>query len=250
MGLDILEKITDPYERKARLYPALITLLPIVALIFTVYGGKLSAYYQVVTIAISFGGLFLLSNISREYGKRVENAMFKEWGGKPTTLLLRHKDQTIEKPTKLRYHQFLSTKISVPFPDTGQEATHLGNADDIYQSGVRWLLKETRDKEKFNLLFKENVTYGFRRNALGLKKMGIFICCACIIYILLLNKMITADPHNFDLTQILQLSTPHIVSFSISVVFLLIWVLFFTKESLHTAAFTYAEELLKACDSL
>lgn len=27
MGLDILEKITDPYERKARLYPALITLL-------------------------------------------------------------------------------------------------------------------------------------------------------------------------------------------------------------------------------
>ena len=62
--------------------------------------------------------------------------------------------------------------------------------------------------------------------------------------------MITTDPHNFDLTQILQLSTPHIVSFSISVVFLLMWVLFFTKESLHTAAFTYAEELLKACDSL
>ena len=79
--------------------------------------------------------------------------------------------------TKQRYHAFLAGKINVPFPDKNQEANNSMAADEVYQSGVRWLLNHTRpeDNKKFELIFKENVAYGFRRNALGVKPLGLVI---------------------------------------------------------------------------
>jgi len=89
---DIVSKVTDPYDRQARLYPALLCLLPLLALIALLYAPNVSALTGVVTLAVSCGGLFLMTNICREMGKRLEEQLFREWGGKPTTQLLRHRD--------------------------------------------------------------------------------------------------------------------------------------------------------------
>jgi len=168
---DLVAKVTDPYERPARLYPALLGLLPLVVLVMVLYGPKATALTAAVTVAVSCGGLYMTTNLSRELGKRLEERLFREWGGKPTTQLLRHRDNTIEGVTKCRYHAFLANKINVPFPNKDQEASNPAAADEVYQSGVRWLLNHTRpeDNKKFDLIFKENVAYGFRRNALGVK---------------------------------------------------------------------------------
>src|SRR5580658_10073191 len=114
---DIVAKVTDPYDRQARLYPALLCLLPLLALIALLYAPYVSALTGVVTMAISCGGLFLMTNICREMGKRLEEKLFCEWGGKPTTQLLRHRDSAIDSVTKRRYHAFLGTKINTVFPD-------------------------------------------------------------------------------------------------------------------------------------
>ena len=116
-------------------------------------------------------------------GKRLEEIPYREWGGKPTTQLLRHRDNTIEGVTKQRYHAFLAGKINVPFPDKNQEANNSVAADEVYQSGVRWLLNHTRpeDNKKFELIFKENVAYGFRRNALGVKPLGLVISAGSLL---------------------------------------------------------------------
>ena len=37
---DLVAKVTDPYERSARLYPALLALLPVLVLITLLYGPK------------------------------------------------------------------------------------------------------------------------------------------------------------------------------------------------------------------
>ena len=37
---DIVSKITDPYERKARTYPALLVLLPAFTVAIAIYGPK------------------------------------------------------------------------------------------------------------------------------------------------------------------------------------------------------------------
>ena len=40
---DIVAKVTDPYDRQARLYPALLCLLPLLALVALLYAPNVSA---------------------------------------------------------------------------------------------------------------------------------------------------------------------------------------------------------------
>lgn len=249
---DIVAKVTDPYDRQARLYPALLCLLPLLALIALLYAPNVSALTGVVTIAVSCGGLFLMTNICREMGKRLEEKLFRVWGGKPTTQLLRHRDGAIDSVTKRRYHAFLAKKINVIFPDAEQEKTDPAKADEAYQSGARWLLDQTRpDGGKFDLLFRDNVTYGFRRNALGARPLGIAIAIGCLVWTLIKEHVLfVAGRKGMDWPALTQLSPAAIASLALSGVMLLVWLFFFTKTSLRTSAFSFAQTLLRTCDTL
>lgn len=114
--------ITDPYERQARLFPALLALLPLFITVGSIYGPRLSALTNLITVVIACGGLYLLAQVSRDRGKALEGKLFAEWGGKPSTQLLRHRDRSIETTTKARYHTFLSRKLAQALPDASEEA--------------------------------------------------------------------------------------------------------------------------------
>jgi hypothetical protein len=250
---DILAKVTDPYDRQARLYPALLCLLPLLALVALLYPRNASALTGVVTIAVSCGGLFLMTNICREMGKRLEHKLCREWGGKPTTQLLRHRDGILDSVTKRRYHAFLGAKLNFTFPDADSEKNDPAKADEAYQSGARWLLDHTRpdDGEKFDLLFRDNVTYGFRRNALAARPLGIVIAIACRSWALAKDHVLFGAAGKIvDWSVLGQLSPPAIASLAVSCLMLLVWVFFFTKTSLRTCAFSFAETLLRTCDTL
>ena len=255
MGLldDLVSKVTDPYDRQARLYPALLALLPVLALLALLYGPTASVLTGVVTMAVSCGGLYFMTNVCREFGKRLETRLFLEWGGTPSTQLLRHRDGTIEGVTKRRYHSFLAGKIGEVFPDKDQEAGNPGAADELYQSGVRWLLSHTRpdDTKKFDLLFKENITYGFRRNAVGIKRIGVLVSAGCVVWVLARQIVIVLSSGKaFTAAAFWRLPDAAVASLLVSGVMLAAWILFFTKATVRTAAFTYAEMLLRGCDLL
>jgi hypothetical protein len=250
---DIVGKVTDPYDRQARLYPALLCLLPLLALIALLYAPHVSALTGVVTLAVSCGGLYLMTNICREMGKRVEERLFREWGGKPTTQLLRHRDGVIDSVSKRRYHAFLAAKINTLFPDAEQEKLDPAKADEAYQSGARWLLDHTRPDagKQFDLLFRDNITYGFRRNALGVRPLAIVIAIGCFFWTLEKQHVVLGVAGRvFDWSALAQLPQTAVASLSVSGLMLLVWVFFFTKTSLRTSAFTFAEMLLRTCDVL
>ena len=250
---DIVAKVTDPYDRQARLYPALLCLLPLFALIAMLYAPNVSALTQVVTLAVSCGGLFLMTNICREMGKRMEEGLFRKWGGKPTTQILRHSDGLIDSVTKRRYHAFLAAKINTPFPDSEQEKSDPEKADEAYQSGARWLLDHTRPDaaKQFDLLFRDNIAYGFRRNALGVRPLAITVAVLCLLWALLKEHVLLgAGGRLFDWTSLMQLPPAAIASLAVSGVMLLVWIFFFTQTSLRTSAFSFAQALLRTCDTL
>ena len=252
MGLnDLISKLTDPYERQARLWPALLALFPLFLMLGLLYAPKMSALKNAVALASSCGGLFLLTNVCREWGKRLEPKLYEKWGGKPTTQLLRHRDDTIEGVTKKRYHAFLATKIKEPFPDREQEDRNPIGADEVYQSAVRWLLNQTRDTKRFGILFKENITYGFRRNGLAMKPVGVLISISSILWVLITQGVMNIKGDAiFSISALMALSDIKIVSLVTSFVMLFTWIFFFTKNSTRNAAFTYAETLFRACDAL
>lgn len=250
MGLtDMLAKVTDPYERQARLYPALLAGLPLIVAATVLYGSN-SVLTATSTVVVSCGGLYLLANIAREQGRRLEPILYEAWGGKPTTQLLRHRDRNIEGPTKRRYHEFLSRTVSLQFPSETEEVSNPVAADEIYQSAVRWLLNHTRDKTKHKMIFDENVAYGFRRNAYGLKTIGIGICLATSIWVLISGGIIVVEESGGIFVNLAHASTAASISLVVSATMLLIWVSYFTEKSVRNAAFTYAETLLRACDKV
>lgn len=248
MGLtDMLAKVTDPYERQARLYPALLAGLPLIVTATVLYGSN-SVLTATSTVVASCGGLYLLANIAREQGRRLEPILYEAWGGKPTTQLLRHRDRNIEGPTKRRYHEFLSRTVSLQFPSETEEVSNPVAADEIYQSAVRWLLNHTRDKTKHKMIFDENIAYGFRRNAYGLKTIGIGICLATSIWVLISEGIVAVGEGIFLNSG--GLSTSTMISLGVSGAMMLVWVSYFTEKTVRSAAFTYAETLLRACDKV
>jgi hypothetical protein len=114
-------------------------------------------------------------------------------------------------------------------------------ADEVYQSGVRWLLDQTRpdDGKKFDLLFRDNIAYGFRRNALGTRPLGVFIAIGCLAWALAKEHVLFgAGGKTVDWSKLGGILPEPIASLAVSGLMLLIWVLFVTKTRLRTSAFS------------
>lgn len=249
MGVTTLGTFFDTYDRAARLYPALICLFPVVAVAVGVHGTALSPNAALITLVTSFGGLFLFMSLSRDLGKRLEPILFSSWGGKPSTQLLRHRDTTIDPVTKKRFHSFLEKHLEVHFPTHQEEAADQEAADDIYKSGVQWLLGKTRDKTKFPLVFRENVNYGFRRNCLGVKPIGILVALLSMLWTLAAEGVFLVSAQQ-PAQSIIAASIGTKVALLIAISMVFVWALLITKDSVKRVAFSYADMLLRACDSL
>jgi hypothetical protein len=243
-----LERFTNPYERKARLYPAFLAVAPMLGIAVALYGFSLELKDSLVSLIFGLGGFYLVSNIVREFGKRIEQRLYKSWGGVPTTQIQRHRDGTIDGPTKISRHAFLAKKIGRPFPTSAEEKADPAAADEVYAAGTRWLIENTRDQTKFRMLFEENVAYGYRRNSLGLKPIAIVICLASVVWVLAAQGVLGVSGAN--LSAITRMSGGARVSVVFTLLLLSLWVFFFTKRTVKTAAFTYADMLLSACMAL
>lgn len=250
--MDFLEKVLSPYERKARLWPALLTLLPTFVLVASIYSPVVSLATNVITIVTMCGGLYLLATMAREYGKRKERRLYECWGGKPTTQILRHRNKHFGSVLKERFHAFLSEKLQLKFPDAKEELDNPGHADAIYEAAVAWLLANTRDTKTFNILFRENIAFGFLRNALGLKPIGISICVGCAIWVFLVQGVISVTSFSISWNpgSIMMMSGGAWLTLATCALMLSTWLFFFTANSVKTAAFAYADALIKACDTL
>jgi hypothetical protein len=75
--------------------------------------------------------------------------------------MLRHRDPTLDEPTKERMHTILASKVGVTAPTGVQEESNPAAADSFYARAGTWLRENSRDQKKFDILFNENVTYGY-----------------------------------------------------------------------------------------
>src|SRR5216683_1483770 len=97
--------ITDGYERKARLCPALLLVAPLVITVVGVTSVKFSKLESLGAALVGCGGAFLLTQLARDGGKRCEKAFFEKWGGLPSVAVFRYRDIRIDPITKVRYHK-------------------------------------------------------------------------------------------------------------------------------------------------
>lgn len=233
----------DPYDRKARLYPALLVMLvPVVVLtlVAPVFSSQLAG---LASLAVALGGLMLLSSLGREWGKRKEPQLFQEWGGAPTTLMLLRTTTGLDHVTLDRYRRILEDKIAgLTFLDPTVEESQRQKAAAICESAVKWLREATRDSKKFALIFAENTNYGFRRNLLGVRPLAIVMCLLTLLATALHAWMGGAG-------NLSAVSGQSWASAAVACVGIAVWGGVVNVEFVKTTAFAYATALLAACDS-
>lgn len=233
----------DKYSIKARLYPSFLVLLP-VFILSLYYITDFEKYYHYLTATFVLSIFtYLLSQLGRDKGKSKEPALNKYFGGKPTTQILRHRNSFIDIVTKTRYHKLLSQKIeNINIPSLEEEINDPNTADQIYDSCAKFIISKTRNTKDFNLLFKENVSYGFRRNLWGMKLWALIILFLCIVC-----HSVFAIYHFSNFKQLL-INDLYIYGFLLVTMFF--WIFIVTKNWIKITAFAYAERLYETLNNL
>ncbi|WP_407313660.1 hypothetical protein [Desulfosporosinus sp. SB140] len=233
----------DQYDRKARLEPALLTAFPAIVTLVLWFPQLQSLSGGIISFLGAIGIFALLVRISRNAGYKKQSHLIQIWSGMPTTKMLRHRDYTIDKITKARYHKYLQDNISgMSIPTVEQESANPDEADQLYQSAINWLREQTRDKGLFPLVFEENCNYGFSRNLWGLKPWGLIISVVSLVG----SGFAISLSHKTNL----KIVPFHIWgTIIISLISLLIWLILITPNWVNSSAEAYARALLANCDS-
>lgn len=239
----MLSDLFDEYSLNARVRPALLALLPLVAFTYLSFPQLYGVLAGAASLFVVFGLITLFSHFCRSAGKSAEQRLFKKWGGKPTTVLLRHQDTYLEAITKERYHKFLAKNIDGwVAPSTEEENIDPIQSDKKYDSAVRWLLEFARDKKTYSLLFKENINYGFRRNCYGIKWLAVVLAILPLAVIISGIYLDSISTFNIDAPTTL-------ISIGLSVLLLCWWILVVRQSWVRDAANAYAIRLLAACEN-
>ena len=239
-----LRDIFDPYELKARLWPAFLILLPVIVTIeawvpaVSDFAGGIPAVRTACAVLA-----FLLAHIARYLGRQAQSRLFDKWGGIPTSRWMLRSDSNLDDMTKDRYRTYLEEHIDGwEAPSQADEETDREGAMATYGSAVRWLRDRTRDRQRFNLVFTENVSYGFRRNLYGLRWIGRTVASLCVVVnsgSLYYWAGVPGGPNS-----ILGIAT---LGFSVAMT--VVWFVAGKQQWVRDAADGYARALLAACDS-
>ena len=185
----------------------------------------------------------MLADFSRKMGKDIEKDLLNEWGYFPSITMLRHKDTSLNSVQTNRYHDLAARLLpELSIPSESEELKDEKSADEIYSTISNKLLSMTRDTGKYPLLFKENINYGFRRNLLGLKKIGICLAVAIILLELFHSR-----------AALMQLHLPDngsVIVFAVSIFAFCFWVLLVGKKFVRDAAEDYGKQLLQTLETV
>ncbi len=235
--------VPDRYACNARLYPSVMVIAPAVIAVTAIAKLELSWLHSLWIGIGAAGGLYWLSQLARDPGKILESSLWRAWGGAPSISILRHCDPRIDPITKARYHARLVELVldtSAPTPES--EKADPTAADVCYSAWSTYLRTGTRDQKRFHLIFDELVSYGYRRNLLGLRPYGlassILACLASGVFICLA----ASQKHEVPDALWLALSADTLV--------LIFWFLRVSPAWVRLTAEHYAARLVEAVDDL
>ncbi|UYW28312.1 hypothetical protein OKC48_07295 [Methylorubrum extorquens] len=172
----------DRYTLNARVLPMLVVAFPLVLAAFPWLPAEAFvkddwAGMALKALTTGTGAAVvatLLSFPARTFGTRLEERLWREWGGAPSTQYLRYRHPELDRrQTGILHAKIARLDPSLHVPSAEEEERDPAGADQCYESMVRVLRARTWGPKSFPLLFDENVSYGFRRNLLGMRPLGI-----------------------------------------------------------------------------
>lgn len=234
-------KLFDAYTIKARILPALIAGLPSISLPFVLVPWDHLGISNIVFSTMGFVLLYAFADFARRGGYSVE----KRLGTRSTPELWHRSNHELPNGTKDQFRSFISTQIKQQAPTEVDEIERTILANDFYDSAASWLREYTRDKKIFNILFDELVTYGFRRNLLGLKIPSL---CMNLVVLLVSSAILHFRPPYFD--KIMYIDEKLVTVLSVVFLHSAYMLLAVNATGVRDASKAYGKQLILSCAAL
>jgi hypothetical protein len=174
--------LSDRYERKARLLPGLL-LAAAPALTAGAVLQEFTAWYTAASsaVGVEFLVAIILGQLARARGRRAEDAMWKAWGGPPSTRWLRPWDQTCSDQQKTKWRGAIKRLTGQTLPASVPQGGSQDDVDRQITDATRQLRYALRGKAEAAILATHNEDYGFARNLCGVRWYWVILSLACFV---------------------------------------------------------------------
>ena len=229
-GLSLL----SAYDRRARFAPGALAVAPVVAAVAAL-GLKDSRVFAAVFAFLSLGGgAYLLAWSVAGMGQAAERKLIRDWGGWPTTQLLRLRTDA-ENPVQRDTWRLAMTAVTqIALLDETAERQDPDAADHTIGTAVGLVLPLGHGTGEA-VVFAHNIGYGLQRNLYAIRWVGRAIAGTCAAGL----GVAFAFPHTFSRSTV-------VVGLAITCLVGFIWFVLPSAERTRNAGFRYARQLLNA----
>jgi hypothetical protein len=174
--------LSDRYDLKARLLPGLL-LAVAPALTAGAVLQQFAAWYAAASsaIGVEFLAAIVLGQFARARGRRVEEVLWKAWGGPPTTRWLRPWDNTCSEQQKVKWRGAIKRLTGLSLPASVPPGGSQDDVDRLNADATRQLRYALRGKPEAAMLAIHNEDYGFARNLCGVRWWWVALSLLCLI---------------------------------------------------------------------
>lgn len=223
-------ELLDTYNIRVRLSASIILLAPIALTCFLCFD-------EITTFATSTVFITLLLSFTNYLPILQRHIYRKRNYENYASQILRADDTTLDAVSKKRYYNKLA-KIDESFmlfatPNNSKEFSA------CCDSAVIYLRNHTRDNR---MVQEELINYGFYKNLLSSKPIGIAIC-------ILLAALISLYSW-FKFKQLSSIPIENYFSIAVNVVMMLFWIFGVNREMFENTAKEYAKTLIVAIDTI
>ncbi|MEU1440906.1 hypothetical protein [Streptomyces mirabilis] len=230
----------DDYERRARLAPGLLALLPISVALAVLGLSKAPVVVSIITALSLAGGPIVLAELVRHQGRKVQESLWASWGGSPTVQKLRLRQEGKNSLQRETWRKAVSSVTGIELSSARSERANPAKADEAIEVAIGQIRNLTRDEAKFPLVRAENRSYGFHRNLYGIRWTGRSSAFLVVLGVLAYMLWLANFDHQPALTLV------NVLALLSTVVCLAIWWILPSAVRMESAAERYAYELLQA----
>lgn len=223
----------DPYDRRARVSPGLLAILPLAVAVFVLGFTGWRVASSLLSVAGAFGGSLVLSLWVRERGIQAQERLWSRWGNPPINeALLRDTVAAEERRAKL------NRLVGIPVAYEDREQT---------DRAVKALFRLIGDKERHPLVFTENCNYGFMRNLYGIRAAG---RASSIIGLIAVVSMLGLDLSGQTPNGMRLATSPLVMGTLANVALLFFWLLFPREARVRRANELLRDRVIETLDTL
>ncbi len=169
----------DKYDREARLYPAIITVIPLILLIIYFTDNNFVGFIYKISVLVFVGTsltaifIYFLMELNRFISKFfIEKFYFSSESKFPTSVILLYSDSTYSDSFKAKIFKKIFNDFEIKLPTREEEDA---NKDESLKQ-INEAISLIRAKVKSGrLVLRHNIHYGAARNLVGGSILGIFI---------------------------------------------------------------------------